>query len=72
MKKYKHLKQDIIQAVRKGNCPEYKQNSHACFGCPFGELGENTYVCVNTRYDKKTYKVRPRKVKCKHKCGGSK
>ena len=58
------LKQDIAQAVRKGNCPDYKKNSHACFGCPWGELGETTYVCKNTKYDNdtKTYKVKPRKV----------
>ena len=68
------LKQDILQAVRKGNCPDYKQNSHACFGCPWGELGETTYVCKNIKYDNdtKTYKVKPRKVTrsafCEH-CG---
>lgn len=58
------LKQDVLQAVRKGNCPDYKQNSHACFGCPWGELGETTYVCKNTKYDNdtKTHKVKPRKV----------
>ena len=58
------LKQDIIQAVRKDNCPDYKQNSHACFGCPWGELGETTYVCRNTKYDNdtKTHKVKPRKI----------
>lgn len=62
----RNLKQDIIQAVRKGNCPEYKQNSHACFGCPYGELGENTYNCVNSKYDKpQSYKVKPRKVRIK-------
>lgn len=68
------LKQDVIQAVRKGNCPDYRQNSHACFGCPWGELGETTYVCKNTKYDNdtKTYKVKPRKITrtafCEH-CG---
>ena len=58
------LKQDILNAVRKGNCPDYQLNSHACFGCPWGELGEATYVCRNTKYDNntKTYKVKPRKV----------
>ena len=58
------LKQNILQAVRKGNCPDYKQNSHACFGCPWGELGETTYMCRNTKYDNdtKTDKVKPRKV----------
>ena len=68
------LKQDVIQAVRKGNCPDYRQNSHACFGCPWGELGETTYVCKNTKYDndQKTYIVKPRKITrsafCEH-CG---
>lgn len=68
------LKQDITQAVRKGNCPDYRQNSHACFGCPWGELGETTYNCKNSKYDndKKTYIVKPRKIThsafCEH-CG---
>lgn len=68
------LKQDILNAVRKGNCPDYKQNSHACFGCPWGELGETTYNCKNTKYDNNTrvHRVKPRKVKrsafCEH-CG---
>lgn len=68
-----NLKQDILNAVRKGNCPDYKQNSHACFGCPWGELGETTYNCKNSKYDndQKTYIVKPRKVTqgfCEH-CG---
>ena len=59
-----NLKQDILNAVRKGNCPDYRQNSHACFGCPWGELGETTYNCKNSKYDndQKTYIVKPRKV----------
>ena len=58
------LKQDILNAVCKGNCPDYKQNSHACFGCPWGELGETTYNCKNTTYDNNTrvHRVKPHKV----------
>ena len=63
------LKQDVINAVRKGNCPEYRQNSHACLGCPHAitvleRLGcIIRYDCGNTKYDKKTYIVKPKKIK---------
>lgn len=60
------LKQDIIQAARKGNCPEYKQNSHACWGCVCASFENEEYICNNVKYDKKVYKVKVRKVK---KCG---
>ena len=60
------FKQDFLNAVRKGNCPNYKQNSHACWGCPYGDLGDNTYNCLNPKYDKPlSYKVKPRKVRDK-------
>jgi len=73
------LKQDVINAVRKGNCPEYQQNSHACWGCPYAEtvsvtdidIDNNsnyvTYECGNSNYNKKTYKVKPNKIKRKSK-----
>ena len=60
------LKQDVLNAVRKRNCPFHKIDSHACWGCPYGELSENTYNCINSKYDKpKSYKVKPRKVRIK-------
>lgn len=66
------LKQDILNAVRKGNCPFRKMETHACWGCPHSTYEDNTYICHNSRYDKKSYKVKPRKVKrtafCEH-CG---
>lgn len=75
------LKQDILNAVRKGNCPYYKDNSHACWSCAYSyhitEMQNGTYItvdygCGNTEYDTKTYKVKPRKITrsafCEH-CG---
>lgn len=69
------LKQDILQAVRKGNCSGYKSNSHACRWCPCAVFENDSYICKNTTLDtnkKGVYKIKPRKVKrtafCKH-CG---
>lgn len=53
------LKQDIIQAARKGNCPEYKQNSHACWGCPCATFDDDTYICNSSKYDKAVYNAKP-------------
>lgn len=63
------LKRDIINAVRKGNCPEYRQNSHACWMCPhaISVLNSSNYIikydCGNPKYDKRCYIVKPKKIK---------
>ena len=62
------LKQDILQAVRKGNCPEYKETSHACWWCPCAVFENDDYTCKNAALDtseKLVYKVKPRKIKDK-------
>ena len=69
------LKQDILQAVRKGNCPDYKETSHACWWCPCAVFENDDYICKNAALDtseKPIYRVKPRKVTrsafCEH-CG---
>ena len=69
------LKQDVLQAVRKGNCPEYKETSHACWWCPCAVFENDNYICKNAALDTRenpVYKVKPRKVTrtafCEH-CG---
>lgn len=60
------LKQDVLNAVRKANCPDYKQNSHSCWWCPCAEFDGTAYNCFNSKYDKpRSYKVKPRKVRIK-------
>lgn len=68
------LKQDILNAVRKSNCPHYKSNSHACWHCAYSyhitEVQNGTHItvdygCGNAEYDAKKYKVKPRKIKNK-------
>ena len=70
-----NLKQDILNAVRKNNCPFLKADSHACWNCLYSyqitEFKDGTYItidygCGNLKYDKpKSYKVKPRKVRIK-------
>lgn len=69
------LKQDVLQAVRKGNCAKYKDNSHACWWCPCSVFENDNYICKNAALDtseEKVYRVKPRKITrsafCEH-CG---
>ena len=64
-----NLARGMIDVIRKSNCPDYRQNSHACWLCPHSIAiccGNNNiirYECNDPKYDKKVYKVKPKKVK---------
>ena len=58
------LKADIINSVRQSNCPVYPN----CIGCRHvcyvsEEFGVTQFICGNDEYDKKTYRVKPRRTK---------